>query len=988
MLNMDINSLLSPSDTPASTPSPRSTPVNLNRQPLTSTSRTSGANIHRPASAQTLTVPTEGHAIPFKSMSPPDRPGASHRVATGIDTLADLASMQNPQPGPRSTPTIKRAHDGYDNQSAKRLTRPSLESIARAHSGSRSSLDIHMEETPPRVPKSREFQSKSLSAEDLHKVQQLTLYLAEHPGAYQSHLELIKILHQGFLSHVYSTEGSLEEQDPTTYDLLPELIQAREAMASRFTMGEEAWVDRIQDEMLLARTLEDCLQVVEHCEKAVIDEAGSTKLWATFGNWELALYSAANPDDESIAQLHDGLNGWINLSENDRLVAAEVFGKSQIIEVWTRGAEDVKHNINDSHLVWNKYTELLQMKLEQNPSAESINAIRQHFIDRLRQPHSTWDDTSQLFSSFISRYDDAAYEETMVRTNRLAANAKAMFAEREMLEIKLARTLEAGDKTAAWVVMNEYLDWEISQPRRKNGSGFSFELANALYQRATLLFPSDTNIWEDHLVLLGEENEHRRERISPLLLLGRACGHCPWSGKLWSLYIQAAERDNLDFADIGQIKHKATSTGLLDSTSMEDILAIHTTWCNFLRRRAFSKEATDEEADVAEVGIRSAIEDMESLGQQKEGQNYSGDQQYRLERIYIKFLAQSRQFDLARSVWEKLALRRGNLWEFWLRWYTWEIHCWSYDLGKTGTPSQQMGPKYATKVLFKAAKQAVQIDWPEKILDAYLVHCQDHEEVSAIDSAMIVWRRAMKDVMRRREKEAADHAAEQEEAQRRTQVDVETTNLSLANGHATKRKRENDQDDEDSKEMKKQRGNQAEQSQTPEVQSHFKRDRENTTVIVRNLPSKTPENWVQHYFKDCGTIQSILLSSDDAKRVYTATIEFESKEDALSALTKDGKLFHDNIIEVSLGTGTTLYVTNFPPEADEVWIRDLFKQVSDLCFFNSMANRSSMATSLTFDFHLSNITRTGGFAMCNSHRQKKPKQPLYWTIRLLMVISN
>lgn len=59
----------------------------------------------------------------------------------------------------------------------------------------------------------------------------------------------------------------------------------------------------------------------------------------------------------------------------------------------------------------------------------------------------------------------------------------------------------------------------------------------------------------------------------------------------------------------------------------------------------------------------------------------------------------------------------------------------------------------------------------------------------------------------------------------------------------------------------------------------------------------------------------------------TATIEFETKEDALTAHTKDQKTYGANVVSVSIGTGTTLYVTNFPPTADETWIRNVFSKV-------------------------------------------------------------
>lgn len=72
-----------------------------------------------------------------------------------------------------------------------------------------------------------------------------------------------------------------------------------------------------------------------------------------------------------------------------------------------------------------------------------------------------------------------------------------------------------------------------------------------------------------------------------------------------------------------------------------------------------------------------------------------------------------------------------------------------------------------------------------------------------------------------------------------------------------------------------------------------------------------------------------MLAGQDG-HTEVAIIEFETKEDALGALSRDQKLFNDNVIEVQLESGSTLWVTNFPPTADEEYIRGLFGKVSEL----------------------------------------------------------
>lgn len=47
----------------------------------------------------------------------------------------------------------------------------------------------------------------------------------------------------------------------------------------------------------------------------------------------------------------------------------------------------------------------------------------------------------------------------------------------------------------------------------------------------------------------------------------------------------------------------------------------------------------------------------------------------------------------------------------------------------------------------------------------------------------------------------------------------------------------------------------------------------------------------------------------------------------MAALTRDQKRIDGQVVEVELGSGSTVYVTNFHPTADEAYIRDLFSKV-------------------------------------------------------------
>lgn len=70
------------------------------------------------------------------------------------------------------------------------------------------------------------------------------------------------------------------------------------------------------------------------------------------------------------------------------------------------------------------------------------------------------------------------------------------------------------------------------------------------------------------------------------------------------------------------------------------------------------------------------------------------------------------------------------------------------------------------------------------------------------------------------------------------------------------------------------------------------------------------------------------LLPENENESATATIEFDSKEDVLTAQTKDMKTFDGKAIEVQVGNGSTLFVTNFPPTTDEREILEMFAKVT------------------------------------------------------------
>ncbi len=942
---MDINSLLSPQETPPSAPTsgstastssslppPQSPHKNVHQVRAWSIKQARGSspfsNPNIPASSlpQHVISPLRSTAGSSPAVSPttrvygvvPTRADLSSSRSSStqhMDTLADLASMQTHQPQRSAAPVLV-SRASYESQLSPSTIFPTVQSIA-ATSNPRSSFDIAMVEAPKNTTRTT-FAGTSLPKEAQEKAGLIAEHLQKNPYAYDYHIELIKILHEGFNEHVYPRNSPETHGDPHAYDLLDDLRMARETMDKLFAIGEDLWLDWLQDESLLARTVEERIGVMEKCAQAVREEYGSPKLWVWYGQWMAHCHDSVQDDQ---------LQGPDGLSQDDILMGREAFTEQLVQEVWKEGVDTVTWRINDSHLVWDQYIDLIMEDMQRLNSPDVVIAVKSLFDDRLRVPHANWDGTFQKFSTFVSTYYNKRYEDIMASTNHAAADAKAMWATRESFEIGIQKAQESGDRDLEYNSFAQYVDWERQQAQKSRSN---FELVNALYERAALRFPSDHNLWEEHAMFMVDESSHTGANVSPLSMLERATRHCPWSGFLWSQYLLSSERAGVPFTETEGIKHKATNTGLLDVGGKDEVLKVHIAWCSYLRRRAFSAESTDEDLDVAEMGIRSSIENLQEIA--NKGSN--PDPGYRLERIYIKYLSQSGSWDSAREAFRGLIPKQGSSWEFWMRFYIWEMLCWArFILSQKGAPDEPCrklpSPQYATGVLKEALKRP-NLDWPEKIMETLIVHCQDHEDVEELQQAVVEVKRMEKVVQQRRFKEAAEASATAEAQAHQLREEQVGRAEAVANGlHIGKRKREDDSEmngDTNKRTRAEETAANASEAHLP-AEKEAKRDRENATVLVQSLPEKITETRLRQFFRDCGTINSLKLHRT---KDTSAVIEFDEKEEALFAQSRDGKDLDGSTIKVQLGSGSILFVTNFPPTADESSMRELFEKYGEI----------------------------------------------------------
>lgn len=303
----------------------------------------------------------------------------------------------------------------------------------------------------------------------------------------------------------------------------------------------------------------------------------------------------------------------------------------------------------------------------------------------------------------------------MVSTNKIYAAALEKYSQREMFELRLKR--ERDNIAEEWNIWEEYLKWETSQPNKK----LDHEMACTLYERCLLRFGDQARVWEAYVFFVLEKVNTSSRTIS---VLTRATRHCPWSGTLWAQYIIALEKGAQPFDVVSDVKHRATKTGMLDLGGLEEVLKVNIAWCGFLKRRAFEQDASEDDFDMAEMGISEAVTET---GKE--------DPEYRLQRIHINFCTLANKLQGARSIWTELAGPQANSYEFWLRYYQWEL---------------THGEKETAGDVLKQALRVKTIDWPEKILETYRNHVEDYGNVQDVEWATIRYRKLSMDIQERR----------------------------------------------------------------------------------------------------------------------------------------------------------------------------------------------------------------------------------------------
>ncbi|CDO70855.1 hypothetical protein BN946_scf184801.g48 [Trametes cinnabarina] len=679
-----------------------------------------------------------------------------------------------------------------------------------------------------------------------------------------------------------------------------QLESALEMMTAFWATGEEVWLPLIQ------RKLDTSNLESPEDLKMVLD-----------------LFTRAEQDYLSISILQKHLEFLVDRYEHfvesetrpDGL--EEMFTPDWMHKAMTKVVSQGIGHLTKSQLLFDiqRDWELERLQNATGEERERLAAIVETMLlERLQQPHANYEETFQAYSSFTTNYrPHDQYESLLVKASKLRSRAVKGFQLREELEASLARSNFS---------LEGYAYYIAAERRRKNPESF---VLKGLYERAAAeadkrRFAGEVgaevalrSFWTGYVDFLRQQDAEDDEQS---LVYRRGLRSVPVSGELYARYMRFLERllvSEEAAAQIQAVYEKAQSVRPL-LNEVEQIVPLTIARAGFEKRRIEAGKADEQGFDHLVQILMDGISRVRKASK-------TGDPRLRLEK-YLSAIC----LDLA-----DLQANALVLWEDTAKHYKNSYLAWT---SYTDVLIQQHMHEDARKVFRDIASK--NLDWSEAVWEAWITFEQLHGTVEEINDALDRVERAQIQVNARRAKEAekAQIAAAQLIAETQaTAVSVAEATVPTQVG-ATAEPAAMEVDSGATAEAGSKR--KAEVEGTPESSKKarveqpvkLKRDRENCTVFVADLPAGTQEDELAALFKDCGSIREIKITQ--LPNSLVATVEFMERDSVPAALTKDKKRIREQEIAVHLAWRSTLYVTNFPEDADDTFIRTLFGKYGEI----------------------------------------------------------
>ncbi|XP_053375966.1 squamous cell carcinoma antigen recognized by T-cells 3-like isoform X2 [Mercenaria mercenaria] len=247
-----------------------------------------------------------------------------------------------------------------------------------------------------------------------------------------------------------------------------------------------------------------------------------------------------------------------------------------------------------------------------------------------------------------------------------------------------------------------------------------------LYERAIQENCLNSSLWLQYTKYL--DHTLRVPSVS-INVFERSVRNCPWCVQLWQNYILTLERSGETFEKVKGMFEAALTSGFSQGS---EVLALWTTFIDYLRRRIKWNEDHEEELETFRLSLEKAIEQIDYYGTE-------GDPNSTLRQFWALIEAKfCKNLEKARELWaEIMATGRANEAALWMEYFRFER---TYG-----------DNKHCRRVLQRALNSVT--DWPESIVDAYVNFERMEGNLEQCEQAVSKCEAQMERINERREKE-------------------------------------------------------------------------------------------------------------------------------------------------------------------------------------------------------------------------------------------
>ncbi|XP_006462676.1 hypothetical protein AGABI2DRAFT_186557 [Agaricus bisporus var. bisporus H97] len=665
----------------------------------------------------------------------------------------------------------------------------------------------------------------------------------------------------------------------------------------------------------------------------------------------LALYERAESDYLSIALLQRHLQFIIdrfekyhgNDSELKPAELGDIFSERWTREAITRIVDRGRNHLTQSCLLWDVHRDWELERLAEKTGAERdavAEQVEQLFLDRLLQPHSNNEETFQAYSTFTTNFKPPAdYEKLLVAASKARSQANRSWERREAIESTL-RKAPSLDNYGACIAC----EWRAKRIDPFTASGI---YERAIADAATKQFRGEfgasealSSFWTGYLDAMrsGEAGF-----VEELRIVQRAVRSVPGSGEVWARYMRLLERfedasedENEEGRETVHDVFTRAFQGNILQQNPEQLIPVVLARAGSERRKIESGRADEDSLatliSILESGIEIVLQATKA-----------GDTRLRLEKALADVYERLAQMpESACDALQAVTKRQKSSYIAWTTYTEVLIKNQKYDEARS----------VFSDVCLK------QLDWPEAIWEAWISFENLYGGVMEVEACSEKVLRAQYFHSERRAKEAEKYAQQMPPETQAQVVLQEAVNMIDGNQslpgldaaslmevdtqeqvHVKSRgaKRGLEEEPTATESNKKLKPGKSCELSTPKPQP-LKRDRENCTVFVTDLPRNATNDDLFRLFKDCGGVREVkIMPFPD---ILIATVEFHDRESVPAALTKDKKRISEQEVGVHLAWKSTLYYGTI---LETRWPSKKFKATRRFCYVQYISPAAAQA---------------------------------------------